>query len=122
MNIPNDEIVVMDIAGAYARVHTSSSVHKHNLSAKGFVKEGDHLVLHLRDQRDRATAVEMLIRLGALFSVGTGWSPAELVEHYREQGLISGSYRIIAWKHPGEYLISQRSCQPGREHTHRNSP
>jgi hypothetical protein len=108
MNIHNDEIVVTDIAGAYARVHATSSVHKRNLVTIGFVEEGDVLVLLLRDERDRAEAIKMLIDLGALFSVGTGWSPAELVEHYREQGLISGSYRAIAWKNPEQYLISQR--------------
>lgn len=108
MVIPDNEMVVIDVAGDYARVQTTNSAHRQSLVRMGFVEEYDRLSLPLKDKNDRAKVVQMLIGFGALFSDGRDWSPAELVAYYRELGLVSGSYRVITWRNPNDYFVSKR--------------
>jgi hypothetical protein len=108
MMFPIDEIVVTDIAGDKARVHATNSVHKSELTRIGFIGQNDDLVRPIHSVDDRLKVLVRLIELGALFSAGRDWSPEEVVQYYREQGFINGSYRVIAWKNPEQFLISTR--------------
>jgi hypothetical protein len=47
MTFPNEEIVVMDRAGDYARLRSTSLVKENALKRIGFVATDDHLVLRL---------------------------------------------------------------------------
>lgn len=108
MNLPKNEIVVLDIAGANARVVCSDKEDQVNLAKLGFTLENEQMVRTIADVPDRQKLVGALVNLGALFSSGRDWSPAELVDFYREQGVVSTGYRIIAWKNSNEYMILDR--------------
>jgi len=103
-----NEIVVLDIAGARAKVACGKPSVEASLMALGFVPEGDQLARPISDVVDRQEIVGALIRLGALFASGRDWSPAELVDLYREQGTILTGYRMVTWKNPNQYLIIDR--------------
>lgn len=108
MNALDDEIVVLDIAGTPARVSCTKPDVRATLLAMGFVAEGDQLVRLLSDNADRQQIVAALIAMRALFASGRDWSPAELVDLYREQGSILTGYRMISWRGPGQYSIVDR--------------
>ena len=47
----------------------------------------------------------ILIALEALFSNGKDWSPSELVDYYKEIGLIDSKYYKISWKGKDDFYI-----------------
>lgn len=108
MNIVNGQVVVLDIAGGSARVACGRSDAETSLFALGFSMEGNQMVRPILDISDRQKLVGALIELGALFTSGRDWSPAELVDFYREQGDILTGYRMITWKNPNQYVIIDR--------------
>lgn len=108
MSIVRDEIVVLDIAGSRARVACGKPDAEAALLALGFVHEGTQMVREISDDAVRQKLVGTLIELKALFSGGRDWSPAELVDLYRDQGVILNGYRMITWKNPNQYLIVDR--------------
>ncbi|WP_062113025.1 hypothetical protein [Collimonas pratensis] len=108
MNCVENEIVVLDIAGARARVVCGKPSVEASLIALGFAPEGDQMARPISDVADRQKIVGALIELGALFAGGRDWSPAELVDLYREQGTILTGYRMITWKSPSQYSIIDR--------------
>lgn len=108
MEMPRDELVVLDIAGSSARVMCDVPETKSALEALGFLREDDQLVRRIIDDTDRQTLVRELIGMNALFAAGRDWSPSELVDFYREQGFISRGYRMITWTNPENYLIVER--------------
>lgn len=109
MNIPGNEVVVLDIAGTLAKVSCADPKVKAQLSALGFVDEVSmQMARRISDDIDRRGLVLELVKLGALFSGGRDWSPAELMDHYREQGVIAGRYRVITWTSPTQYVVAER--------------
>ena len=108
MHMPQNEIVVLDIAGEYARVACFEPRGLLNLAKLGFLSEDDQMVRPILDVSDRQNLVRDLIRLEALFSGGRDWSPAELVDFYREEGVVLTGYRMITWKNLHQYTIVDR--------------
>lgn len=41
------------------------------------------------------------------FSAGPDWSPSEIFEYLRDQGLLIGRYRRVAWSGPGRFTIAE---------------
>ncbi len=105
MPFPTEEIVVLDMAGDYARVRSAGLANEDTLKNLGFVEGDGYMTVRLRSLDARIELTKKLMELDALFSVGPGWSPAELIEYYREQGLVSGAYRAISWKNPEHYQV-----------------
>ncbi len=108
MKFPDNEIVVLDLAGNYSRVACKDPVSIGALNALGFHMDGDQLVKAISGDAERQQLVRELIKLCALFSAGKDWSPAELLGYYREQGTVCESYRVIAWKGQDSFQI--RDC------------
>lgn len=108
MSYPDNEIIVLDIAGSHARLHSTKPDAGPALQALGFVLEGEQFVRPIADVPERESLVKKLIEMGALFSGGAGWSPAELLEMYKEQGIITGSYKTISWRGPDNFIITER--------------
>lgn len=106
--IPDNEILVRDIAGDRALVQTNCRRKKRDLSRLGFTEKDGYLNRTIADTDDRRRLLESLIDLDALFSYGRDWCPSELVEYYRELGLIDRPFRVIAWRDPEHYTISIR--------------
>lgn len=107
MQIPKDEVVVLDVAGSTARVACDKPRAEQALEALGFSPERDQFVREIVDDADRQGLVLGLIRMDALFAAGRDWSPSELLDFYREQGVISQRYRTVAWTSPESYSIFQ---------------
>lgn len=57
--------------------------------------------------QDKARVFAQLQQLGWAFAAGREWSPAEVFEHLREQGLLHGSYRRLAWVGPNDPQLSR---------------
>lgn len=107
MKLPEDEIVVLDIAGRRAVVVRNGSGADPRLLRLGFGLQEGQLRRPISDSTDRERLVKDLISLGALFSSGRDLSPAELVEFYLEQGKLVTPYRRITWTAPDKYEIFQ---------------
>lgn len=107
--LPQDETVVVDIARNHCVVLTDVPAHAQVLQSTGFVKQGDRWTRQISDDADRQDLVKRLIELKALFSAGRDWSPEELVEHYRDNGVITPSYRSISWLNPDQYRIVEHA-------------
>lgn len=108
MKIPDNATVVLDIAGDWLRLISNKPEDEARLTELGFVVDDGYLVRRVLDALDRKVLALELIKIGALFSAGRDWSPAELVEYYREQGDIQEKFRTIAWTGPTEYSIVER--------------
>ena len=58
-----------------------------------------------RRRGGKAQVLTALRDLGLCFSAGREWSPTEVFEWLRDQGLVSGHYRRIGWRGPGDFEI-----------------
>jgi hypothetical protein len=61
-----------------------------------------------RDDRAMAALLRSLSDLGiALVGAGPDWHPGGIFEYARERGLVSGTYRRIVWRGPGEWEVDE---------------
>jgi hypothetical protein len=75
----------------------------------GFVADQNDnktLVLNASTHEEKAVIFTQLRNRGIPFSAGKEWCPAELFEYYRDQKLLSGTFRRIAWTGPGKWHIT----------------
>jgi len=83
------------------------------LVALGFVpapdKEKKLMALVTPNQSSKITVFEKLRDAGVCFSAGPGWCPADVFEFLRENKMLSGPYRRIVWRGPGESQIIENS-------------
>jgi hypothetical protein BACCOPRO_01420 len=107
-DILNDKIIVVELAGKEIILRNTSNNFKNELIAMGFRNVGSEyfLVLPIEDIDNRVLIINKLIDLGGLFSGGNGWTPSEVVDYYKEKGLINAKYNRISWKAPGKFTIS----------------
>lgn len=108
MKLPESEIIVLDLAGDYARVACHNPDGVESLMSLGFHLSGDQFIKAIADDLERQKMACNLIELSAVFSAGRDWSPAELLEYYREQGVFRKAYRVISWKGKDNFQI--RDC------------
>lgn len=93
-----DEIEVACVDPATAR----------RLSALGFgAQAGDDSVwvLTAADAADKARVLGALRDAGLPFGRGREWSPAEVFEELRDQGLVQGRFCEIVWSRPGVFHV-----------------
>lgn len=108
MKYPNNRMVVLDIAGQTAIIVCDNLTAETSLLALGFAPDNGRMFRKVADDSDRQLLVQSLIYLGALFSSGRDWSPAELVDFYHQQGIVTDNYQIIIWKGPDDYIVVYR--------------
>jgi hypothetical protein len=106
-DLPMNEIVVLDVAGARAKIFTGRSGIESVLARLGFALVDGYFERPIIDMEDRAKLVGSLIELRAIFVDGAGWSPAQVVDYLREQGKVDLACRRIIWFGPTRYLISE---------------
>jgi hypothetical protein len=88
----------------FVEVVSSDATVSSQLSELGFAKISEHQYrLSAQNETDKASIFDQLRRLGVCFSRGREWNPAEVFEHLRDLGLISGAFTEIAWTKPGEW-------------------
>lgn len=71
----------------------------------GFEHEKTRFAKSVSDDFERVDVIKSLITHKALFIGGAGWSPAELVIYYKEQGKLHESFSEIIWRNPEQYEI-----------------
>ncbi|CAH0250723.1 hypothetical protein [Stenotrophomonas lactitubi] len=77
------------------------------LQALGFTAdEGGTLTLPVTDDAAKATAFIRLRDLGVAFSAGREWCPADVFEHFRDGGLLQGSYLRVVWRMPQQFIVT----------------
>lgn len=103
--MPELAVIVLDIAGACAKVKIEGSANIPALTQLGFVSKNGEYERPISSMEDRETLVKNLIALGSLFSGGRDWSPAEVVDYFRERGRVNTGYRKIEWANPDTYFI-----------------
>ena len=103
----DNKIIVVELAGQSILLSNSGDNLKKELIAMGFVKKGKYYALDLptKDITQRITLIKKLIAFEALFSNGKDWSPSELVDYYKEIGLINSKYYKILWKGKDDFHI-----------------
>lgn len=55
--------------------------------------------------QEKADVFSKLRDLGIAFSRGREWSPAEVFESLRDDGLIVGAFNEVAWSGPGDWTV-----------------
>lgn len=105
MKFPENAVIVLDIAGSKARLAVTLERVRADLEALGFHQDKGQFVRPVADDGDRRQLAHALVRLGAIFSVGPGWAPSELLEYYEKQGEKFGPYKLIAWTGPDSFDI-----------------
>lgn len=101
----NPHYIVKGIAGNMAVVEAKDLAAENELLALGFSKRDGVFETPVGTIDDRATLVRQLVQLGAAFSTGKDWSPAEFVEYLKELGLVTQSFKTISWKGPGQFEV-----------------
>lgn len=66
------------------------------------------LVLKAPDEQSLSRLLSQLRDLQVVFSGGSGWPPAEVFADLRERGLVSGEFREIIWRGPGQWFTRTR--------------
>lgn|SRR5215510_15167553 len=65
----------------------------------------DSYLLSVKDEREKARIFSTLRDADICFSRGREWNPAEVFEWLKDQGLLSGPFKSIAWKGPDEWFL-----------------
>ena len=99
------KIVVFDIACNAARLTCGKPDAVVELVELGFVSNGQEMSRIIADEDERLSIIGCLVKMGALFSDGHGWSPSELLIYLRDQGKLSGEFQRISWKGPNDFRI-----------------
>lgn len=79
---------------------------RRKLKSAGFKLERsqDRMIATWREETISGAAPAKALReLGFAFSAGPGWSPIEIVQHLRDQRLVSGQFTEIYWTGPGKW-------------------
>lgn len=107
MNKLRDRILVTDIAGDAAVLECEIPELVGRVEALGFSGDGGSYRRKILDMNDRRDLVKKLVALGALFSAGRDWSPAEVVALFSEEGVVDEKFLTVAWKGPDDFSIDE---------------
>jgi hypothetical protein len=64
-------------------------------------------IKHAKDKAEKAAIFDFLRPLGVHWSRGREWSPAEIFEWLRDQNLIQGTFKTIAWTSPTTWVTRE---------------
>ncbi|MCR2745260.1 hypothetical protein [Limnobacter parvus] len=89
---------VVEANSSFLRVIALSQVGASCLKQLGFSEESPlSFTLSVNSPNDRVRLFQELRANDFAFSAGREWSPSELFEFFRDQGLLSGDYIRVAW-------------------------
>lgn len=99
---------VAEANSSFLRAVVSSQVGADFLKQLGFIEESpSNFFLSINSPDDRVKLFQQLRAGDFAFSAGREWSPSELFELFRDQGLIAGDYLRIAWSANKQTSISR---------------
>lgn len=89
---------VAEANSSFLRVISLSPVGSSSLKQLGFTEESPlSFTLSINSPDERVRLFQELRANDFAFSAGREWSPSELFEFFRDQGLLSGDYIRVAW-------------------------
>lgn len=91
------------------RVRTISNTFDLALKNLGFLFDPNlsSFVKDASGMPDKAQLFTQLRDMGVCFSAGREWCPSELFEYFREQNLVAGKYKRVAWSDPQHFTIQE---------------
>ncbi|MEA1649080.1 hypothetical protein UAJ10_08610 [Nitrospirillum sp. BR 11164] len=105
--MPDEGIIITELAGKRAVARAVTPADREALARLGFLSQDGQLSRAVPTEESRIALIRALIDIGALFSDGQDWCPAELVAHYREAGHIHQPFRVISWNSPSNFRIRE---------------
>ncbi|WP_138918707.1 hypothetical protein [Nitrospirillum viridazoti] len=105
--MPDEGIIITELAGGRAVARAMTPTDEAGLSRLGFLPQDGQLVRSILSVADRIALIQALIDIGALFTDGRDWCPAEVVAHYRDAGHIRQPSRVISWNSPCSFQIRE---------------
>lgn len=91
------------------RIKTVNNTVDSELSRLGFSFDAS-LSSYVKDTAgvpEKAQLFTQLRDAGICFSAGREWCPSEVFEHFREQNLVAGKYKRVAWSDPQNFTIQE---------------
>jgi sarcosine oxidase gamma subunit len=79
------------------------------LEFKPTTPAGDVLSRAVADEAEKARVMAALREAGVSFARGREWSPAEVFERLRDQGLLTGAFRSISWLGPDRFHVREEA-------------
>ncbi|MEL9773267.1 hypothetical protein J4W93_17340, partial [Escherichia coli] len=76
--MPNDSIIVIDIAGNIVKIRVFGQCLISKMQVIGFSLIDEFMILPVSDDQDKQRIIRLLISEGALFLYGHGWYPSEV--------------------------------------------
>ena len=99
-----DLLIVHSLSGATCLVEASTENYRRSLGVLEFVADGvNKFSRAIADEDDRLYLTRELTGLGAAFSVGPGWPPADVIARFHEQGLVAPPWRTIGFTGGGGF-------------------
>jgi hypothetical protein len=96
-------LVVLSLSQQGIQAKSNDADITQRLRQLGFEPNGPHMLKDVATESELHAVVNQLIAMDAAFSAGHGWSPAEMLELLRDQGVFTGPYKMIAWRGPGDF-------------------
>ncbi|MCK6938990.1 hypothetical protein L8T01_22735 [Enterobacter roggenkampii] len=106
--MPDNSIVVIDVAGTSIKIRVLGSGLIKKMQAIGFSLKDEFMVIPVIDEQNKQRIIRLLVDEGALFLFGHCWYPSEVIEYYKEQNIKFGKYKIIYWSNRNTYHIEER--------------
>ena len=103
--LPPPFVAVAD--GNTVRVRSAFDGAATTLHALGFRHEdgSSEYVYDAHDETEKVAVLTALRDANFAFERGREWSPAEVFEYMRDRGLVRGTFRSIAWRGPGAWVV-----------------
>ncbi|RON53861.1 hypothetical protein [Pseudomonas frederiksbergensis] len=94
--------------GNYIRVKVLDTSLQNALLDLGFSPEtnASEYTIPTPNNATKATIFTHLQTLKICFSSGREWCPAEVFQHLRDLGLLSGGFRKISWTRPNHFTVT----------------
>lgn len=106
--IPDNSIIVSDITNNSVKIIIKGDASLKKVKALGFVVSDHFMVKTVKDEVEKLELLKSLVNVDAFFKFGYGWYPSEVMGLYKENGLLSGAYKIISWSDPNNYEVEEK--------------
>lgn len=95
----------------FVSVRTSNPALQQTLVQFGFLPasqdKADEFIKCTKDNAEKAAVFDFLRPLGVHWSRGNEWNPAEIFEWLRDQNLLQGTFKTIAWTSPNTWVTKE---------------
>jgi hypothetical protein len=82
------------------------------LESLGFVASADNksvFTVVVASEEHKASVLANLRDMAVCFAGGHGWSPSDIFEYLRDRNRLSGAYRKLVWRAPGDMIVVENA-------------